>query len=136
MGRIVHPGYGAPGTCGYAVPGLGEREDRGEMSKAWMVGIAAALCATAALADLTSDLAGRTLVGKGGTYTLNADGTMTGKAGKADLEGTWEISDGRFCRTISKPAKHAGSECQGIAVDGSNVTITRADGSTAEFVLQ
>ena len=80
-------------------------------------------------------ISGKTLVSDSAVLTLNSDRTLTGAVG-ADLEseliGTWYVSNGRFCRTITAPARLAGQACQNmrlrdngaiVEVDGVNRTI-------------
>lgn len=92
-----------------------------------------------AFADLKSDLLGRTLVQGKSSILMGADGKMTGKIGKTGnetLTGTWSVKKGQLCRTITAPERLAGKDCQKAVLDGSKLTITRADGSTIEWTVK
>lgn len=90
----------------------------------------AAVSSTSAFADaITEALAGKTMSAPGQEITAHADGRLTGKIGKkldTDLLGTWEIKNGQWCRTLTKPKGAAGSACQNITMGDGTVII---DGS-------
>lgn len=94
---------------------------------------ALALSSGGALAEV--DLTGKTLTAKNASITLEVGGKLSGTVGGSDLSGTWEIKDGKMCRTISKPEKFAGSECQGLKIQGNEVEFTRKDGSTITYKI-
>lgn len=98
-----------------------------------------AVLATSGFADpITDALAGKTLVAPGQEITAQPDGRLTGKVGKnldVDLEGTWEIKDGKWCRTLSKPKGAAGSACQDLSIGDGTVTIVGTRGPV-EYVLK
>lgn len=63
------------------------------------------------------------------TVTLNPDGTITGSG----FEGTWEERDGKYCRTLTKPERLAGTECQTVTVNGNEVTIVSESGTSTTW---
>jgi hypothetical protein len=101
--------------------------------------LAALLAATPVLAEISAgQLAGKTLVsGKGARIAVGADGSFRGSTDKGEpLAGTWEVRDGRWCRTIAEPKRLAGSECQGAVLKHGKLTLTRADGSKVSFTVE
>lgn len=75
----------------------------------------------------------RTLVREDGNLTIFAasDGTLTGTFPAGDLEGTWEIRNGQWCRTVSSPERLAGSACQEMSLTENGVEINGAN-----FIVQ
>ncbi len=63
------------------------------------------------------------------TFTIHADGTMTGDFGGAALEGTWVWEDQYWCRTLT--TLRPGTDCQVWNIDGKEITITRDRGNGA-----
>lgn len=110
------------------------------MRKNWLgagIGVALAVLAAApVLADTAAALAGRTLTAKGAKIVLGADGVMSGSVGKNALQGTWEVSGGKFCRTITAPARLAGTACQKVDLQGDSLTVTREDGSVLVYKVE
>jgi hypothetical protein len=98
-----------------------------------------ALLPQIALADLATELSGKTLVLDKSRIQMGADGVMSGKVGKSgkeDLAGTWSVKKGKLCRTITLPERLAGSDCQTAVLDGNSLTLTRADGSTIQWTVK
>lgn len=89
-----------------------------------------------ALADMSRDLAGRTLVTKGAKIVLGKDGSMAGTVGKDKLAGSWSIRKSQMCRTITAPARLAGKACQDVVLEGNVLTVTRIDGSVLVYKVQ
>lgn len=94
-----------------------------------------ALCAAPALAadPITDAISGKTVKAeRGDTVKFHKNGRLTGMIGpQQDIEllGAWTIRDGRYCRTIEKPASFAGTACQDITVNGDGtVTIDGTNG--------
>ena len=80
---------------------------------------------------LTAALAGKTLVNDRGQIAVNTDGTLTGTVGggSESFEGAWAVRDGRWCRTITSPARVAGTACQDATLNGDGtVTIDGVNG--------
>ena len=108
--------------------------------KSWLLGASlVAITAVPVVADeITEALAGKTLVAPGQEITAHADGRLIGKVGKnldIDLVGTWEIKNGKWCRTITKPKGAAGSACQNLALGDGVVTIEGNRGPV-EFAIK
>lgn len=97
-----------------------------------------AVSANSVLADpITDALAGKTLRAPGQEITAHADGRLTGKVGAnlgTELVGTWEIKNGRWCRTLTQPEAAAGSACQDLAMGDGIVTIEGSRGPV-EFTI-
>ncbi|MEM6974016.1 MAG: hypothetical protein AAF577_14545 [Pseudomonadota bacterium] len=89
---------------------------------------------------LTADaVAGRTLSNaEAGVFQIGADGSLTGLIGSARdeaLVGTWSVADGQWCRTITEPARIAGSACQEATQnDDGTVTIVGRRGPVTYLV--
>lgn len=92
-------------------------------------------------ADFLAQVAGNEMALEGSpqnTVTINADGTLTGFFGGADLAGTWEWRDGAWCRELSAgPRGPAPEDCQvWVARDGAfDVTRDRGAGGSFTYVL-
>ncbi|WP_432450168.1 hypothetical protein [Aliiroseovarius marinus] len=101
---------------------------------------ALALAATALRADtdpLQDALAGKTFYGKSDTtITLHEDGKLTGGNDKMQIEGTWSVENGTYCRDITSPDFLAGKGCPAVSFDGDLVTFTRADGSARSYQMK
>lgn len=81
---------------------------------------------------LLDAISGRTLVNSERTVTLNADGTLTG----TDLNGTWYVEGGQFCRTLETgPDTFGPSECQHVIADGNAITFYSPTGRTASYFM-
>ncbi|WP_371168720.1 hypothetical protein [Aliiroseovarius sp. 2305UL8-7] len=81
---------------------------------------------------LTAALSGKTLAYEDERYTSHADGRLTGTN---NTTGTWEIRDGKWCRTIVTPEKWKGSQCQTVVVKGDKATFIRNDGSKITYTI-
>jgi hypothetical protein len=86
--------------------------------------------------NLSEALAGKTLTSEKNSLLLSKDGRLTGVLGKDKLVGAWTIRDGKFCRTISEPVRHAGTACQSVKIDGKVVTFMRADGTPQAWSME
>lgn len=78
--------------------------------------------------SLTARLSGKTLTNEtGGTIVLGADGSLSGV-----VEDAWTERDGQFCRTLTSPARLAGTLCQNVCFDdeGTVTFLTGAGGDT------
>jgi hypothetical protein len=82
------------------------------------------------------EISGKALTAKGAKLLVGADGTLSGTVGKGDgLTGTWEVRDGRFCRTITAPERLAGTACQTATIAGGTLTLTRDDGTSVAYSI-
>ncbi len=87
---------------------------------------------------LTARLSGMTGVHESGTaVTLHDDGRITGNTHNGDaITGTWDVRNGRYCRTITAPESLASTNCQDVEFDGNNVHFIKDDGTSSTFVMQ
>lgn len=74
----------------------------------------------------------KTLVSGDTTVVLGSDGTISGSG----IEGVWEERDGKYCRTLTKPERFAGTECQVATVDGDQITFDNLQGRTSTWTIQ
>lgn len=75
--------------------------------------------------SLTARLSGKTLTNdRGGMIVLGADGSMSGT-----VEGAWTERDGQFCRTVTAPARLAGTLCQDVRFNADG-TVSFLQGAT------
>lgn len=82
-----------------------------------------------AVSPLHTALSGKTLANETSTLVLQSDGQMTGSISSGGtIEGSWSIRGEQFCRTLIEPAAMAGSECQDVAIDGTQATFTTSRG--------
>ena len=89
---------------------------------------------------ITEALSGKTI--KSATsnveFTFNSNGSLKGKAGPnqgLDIEGTWKVEDGNFCRTLTTPRRMAGTLCQKITMGDGAVTLSGPNG-TVRYTVQ
>ncbi len=93
-------------------------------------------------------IAGPVLAGSGSTEWLsivgkkleNGDLTVVlksnGKVKGSGIEGVWEERDGNYCRTLTKPKKFAGTECQTVTLKGSEVTFVNPNGRESTWTVK
>lgn len=89
--------------------------------------------------SIAAEFAGKNLSGNGVDMNINADGSFTGKVGQKldqDFAGTWKISDGRWCRTITKPDRFKGSECQDLTMNGDGTVTIVGRRGPAKYTLK
>ena len=67
------------------------------------------------------------------TVVLRSDGTM---GGSENIEGSWQERGGKFCRTVTKPARFAGTECQNVTLSGNRATFRSPSGRTSTWTIQ
>lgn len=78
---------------------------------------------------LQATLSGRTLSNDNGQINLGADGQMSGTVQGAPFAGAWTVRNEQFCRTITQPARVAGTECQDVVFnDDGTITIDGVNG--------
>jgi len=81
-------------------------------------------------------LIGKKLTIKNDYAVINADGTLSGSFKNLPIEGTWVMSDGYWCRTLTKASEHAlkiPTDCQLFMLDGNNLNATRNKGNGKSF---
>lgn len=101
--------------------------------------ITLAACAETQTADpITQAVSGRTLVAGDTRLTAGANGALVGTlAGGDTLSGTWRISNGKWCRTLSQPARFAGPEvCQDAALTDGQLVIIGSNGSPTTYTIE
>lgn len=81
---------------------------------------------------LLSRLSGKTLALNDLQFTLHEDGRLTGNDGTM---GTWEVRDGKYCRTITVPEKWKGTECQDVTIAGDQITFVSPTGRTNTYTM-
>ena len=80
---------------------------------------------------VTAALVGKTLTSGSAKLQLQEGNKMVGRAGPngdVPIAGAWEIRDGKFCRTLTSPPQLAGTECQGVVIDGETATFSTPRG--------
>ncbi|MEP1354484.1 MAG: hypothetical protein ABJX32_16585 [Tateyamaria sp.] len=90
------------------------------------------------LDPISQQLVGKRLVSTGMTLHLQEGNRMAGRAGPSgdvNIDGAWQIREGKFCRTISEPVQMVGTECQDISIDGETATLVGRDGPTT-FIIE
>ncbi|GLO68990.1 hypothetical protein MACH17_05070 [Phaeobacter inhibens] len=87
---------------------------------------------------ITQAVSGRTLVAGDSRLTAGANGTLIGTLATGDtLSGTWRISGGKWCRTLTLPARFAGPEvCQDAALADGQLVIVGSNGSHTTYVIE
>jgi hypothetical protein len=81
--------------------------------------------------SLTAQLSGTTLTNDRSTIVLGADGSMSGS-----VEGAWTERDGQFCRTLTAPARLAGTICQPVRFnDDGTVTFIGGAGGDVTYTI-
>lgn len=88
---------------------------------------------------LTQQLVGKTLTNQSTKIQLQEGNMMTGRTGPSNevaIDGTWQIREGRFCRTLTSPPQLAGTECQDISIDGDTVTFDTPRGQQTYIISE
>ncbi|WP_179381689.1 hypothetical protein [Jannaschia marina] len=96
-------------------------------------------CADAPSTDpITQAVSGRTLVAGETRLTAGANGTLVGTLASGDtLSGTWRIANGRWCRTLTQPARFAGPEvCQDAALADGQLVIIGSNGTPTTYTIE
>lgn len=87
---------------------------------------------------ITEAVSGRTLVAGDTRLTAGENGALVGTLANGDtLSGTWRIRDGKWCRTLSQPARFAGPEvCQDAALTDGLLVIVGSNGSPTAYTIE
>ncbi len=89
------------------------------------------------VSPLDTALSGKTLINDTGNIVVHPDGQLSGaQLNGAVIEGTWNITGGQWCRTLTLPDVAKGKECQDVILAGNQATFVREDGSTVTFTIQ
>jgi len=83
-------------------------------------------------------VSGRTLVSGDTRLTAGANGALVGTLASGDtLSGTWRISGGKWCRTLTLPARFAGQEvCQDAALADGQLVVIGSNGSPTTYSIE
>ncbi|MBU2994356.1 hypothetical protein Q4555_06725 [Octadecabacter sp. 1_MG-2023] len=83
-------------------------------------------------------VSGRTLVSGDTRLTAGANGALVGTLASGDtLSGTWRIGNGKWCRTLTQPARFAGAEvCQDAALAGDQLVIVGSNGTPTTYSIE
>ncbi len=107
--------------------------------KGWPFAILACFTMVACLATdeiaqddpVTAAISGRTLVQGNNRLLLSSNGQLSGTLANGDeVEGAWTVRDGSYCRTLTSPERHAGTECQQAELGDGTVSF---DGNVWEI---
>lgn len=87
---------------------------------------------------ITQAVSGRTLVAGDTRLTAGANGALVGTLANGDtLSGTWRIGGGKWCRTLTQPAKFAGPEvCQDAALADGQLVIIGSSGRPTVYTIE
>ena len=90
-----------------------------------------------ATTDDFAELEGKKLLFTDGQYlVIESDGTIDGFFGGKRLEGTWEVTDGYWCRTFTAGPDYAMKnpvDCQQFEKAGNSLKMTRDKGRGKSF---
>ncbi|MEE2945121.1 MAG: hypothetical protein VX444_08105 [Pseudomonadota bacterium] len=103
------------------------------LKAATAVSTAAAIFATPAFADTTSDvqsILNKKLYvdGQGSFVRVKKNMRIDGKVGNGRVKGAWELRDGLFCRTVQVDGYDANTACQKVEISGETITFTTISG--------
>ena len=87
---------------------------------------------------ITVAVSGRTLISGGTRLTAGTNGTLVGTLANGDtLSGTWKISGGKWCRTLTLPERFSGPEvCQDAALQDGQLVIIGSNGSPTTYTIE
>lgn len=86
--------------------------------------------ATVQIEPLTvADVSGKTVTAGETSIYVNPNGALSGSGPAGAIEGTWEIRNGQWCRTITAPEAWANTRCQEARLTGNILTLPNADGT-------
>ncbi|WP_136440733.1 hypothetical protein [Pacificoceanicola onchidii] len=101
--------------------------------------VSLAACAETQTVDpISQAVSGRTLVAGDTRLTAGANGALVGTLASGDtLSGTWRISNGKWCRTLTQPARFAGPEvCQDAALADGQLVIVGSSGAPTTYTIE
>lgn len=87
---------------------------------------------------ITQAVSGRTLVSGDTRLSAGTNGALVGTLANGDtLSGTWRISGGKWCRTLTLPERFSGPEvCQDAALTGDQLVIIGSNGSPTTYDIE
>ena len=95
-------------------------------------------CATNPTADPITNreqlapIIGKNLTLNKALVVVNEDGTLSGSNGVDKLAGTWEFSDGYWCRTMTEGPKRLlknPTDCQVLRIEANKLYVSRKKGT-------
>ena len=102
--------------------------------------VAVAACAEVSTTPdpITQAVSGRALISGDTRLTAGTNGTLVGTLASGDtLSGTWRISGGKWCRTLTLPERFSGPEvCQDAALTDGQLVIIGANGSPTTYTIE
>lgn len=84
-------------------------------------------------AEFRTAIVGKTLTFNGNSFSVNADGTLSGPWDGSGITGTWNWDNGAMCREARIGTRQLDPDCQTFAVEGSTATVTRDRGAGQSF---
>lgn len=105
---------------------------------ATLIPVAACAEVTTTPDPITQAVSGKTLVAGGSRFTAGANSALIGTLANGDtLSGTWRISGGKWCRTLTQPARFSGPEiCQDAALTDGQLVIIGSNGSPTVYSIE
>lgn len=87
---------------------------------------------------ITQAVSGRTLVAGDTCLTAGTNGTLVGTLAGGDVAaGKWRISAGKWCRTLTQPARFRGPEvCQAAALQDGKLVIIGSNGKPTVYTIE
>ena len=108
------------------------------LTLASLIAISACAEITTTPDPITQAVSGRTLIAGDTRLTAGANGALIGTlAGGDTLSGTWRISSGKWCRTLTLPARFAGPEvCQDAALTDGQLVVIGSNGAPTAYDIE
>lgn len=108
------------------------------ISLAALVAVTACAEVTTTPDPITQAVSGRTLVSGDARLVAGTNGSLVGTLASGDtLSGTWRISQGRWCRTLTQPVRFAGAEvCQDAALADGQLVIIGSNGTPTTYTIE
>lgn len=87
---------------------------------------------------ITLAVSGKTLVAGDTRLTAGTNGALVGTLASGDtLSGTWRINNGKWCRTLTSPARFSGSEvCQDAALTDGQLVVIGSNGNPTTYTIE
>jgi hypothetical protein len=119
-------------------------QTKGNIMKFTILAIASIMTVTACVetADvpdpITQAVTGRTLIAGDTRIIAGTNGTLVGTlAGGDTLSGKWRMSGGKWCRTLTQPARFSGPEvCQDAALTDGQLVIIGSNGKPTVYTIE
>lgn len=87
---------------------------------------------------ITQAVSGRTLIAGDTRLTAGSNGALVGILAGGDVaSGKWRISGGKWCRTLTQPARLSGPEvCQDAALTDGKLVIIGSSGKPTTYTIE